>query len=52
MEKYTLKNNIDVIAEYNKNTPRIAIVLYMGLNQDEKITGLYYLMSELLLQGT
>ncbi len=52
MEKYTLENGINVVAEYNKNTPRTAIVLYAGINNDEKITGLYYLMTQLLFQGT
>ncbi len=52
MEKYTLKNGINVVSEYNQNTPRTAVVLYAGINNDEKITGLHYLMTQLLFQGT
>lgn len=52
MERYTLKNGIKTLIKRNNNTPRTAIVLYVKLNNDEPKTGLYYLMSQLLFQGT
>lgn len=52
MNTIILKNGIKTIIKKNKNTPRIAVVLYIKLNKDEKYAGLYYLMTQLLLQGT
>ena len=52
MEKYTLKNGIEALIKRNKNTPRIALAMYMGLNKDEKKSGLYYIMTQLMYQGT
>ena len=52
MEKYTLKNGINVLVKNNKNTPRVAVVLYAKLNRDEEKAGLYYLLTQLLYQGT
>lgn len=52
MEKYTLKNGIETIIKRNNNTPRCAVVLYAKINKDEKKAGLYYLMTQLLFQGT
>jgi zinc protease len=52
MERYTLNNKIEAIVKRNKNTPRIAIVMYIRLNEDEKYSGLYFLLTQLLLQGT
>lgn len=52
MERYTLKNGIKTLIKRNNNTPRTAIVLYAKLNNDEPKAGLYYLMSQLLFQGT
>lgn len=52
MERYTLKNGIKTIIKKNNNTPRIAIVLYVKLNNDEPKSGLYYLMTQLFFQGT
>ena len=52
MQKNILKNGIKVLVKNNKNTPRIAFVMYSKLNNDEKKAGLYYLMSQLLFQGT
>ena len=52
MEKYTLTNGIKTIIKRNKNTPRTAIALYFKLNNDEKKSGLYYLMTQLFYQGT
>lgn len=52
MEKFTLDNGINAVINYNKNTPRTAIVLYAGINSEEKVTGLHYLMTQMLFQGT
>lgn len=52
MNKYILNNKISTIIKQNKNTPRIAFVMHIKLNTDEKYAGLYYLMTQLLFQGT
>lgn len=52
MDKVILKNNIEAIIKTNKNTPRTAIVMYAKLQKDEIKPGLYYLITQLLLQGT
>lgn len=52
MEKYTLRNGINSIIKRNNNTPRCAFVLYSKINKDEEKAGLYYLMTQLLFQGT
>ena len=52
MERYTLKNGIKTIIKRNNNTPRTALVLCAKLNKDETKAGLYYLMVQMLFQGT
>ena len=52
MEYYTLDNGIKTVITINKNTPRTAVVIYSGLISDEKIACLYYLMTQMLFQGT
>lgn len=52
MKFFTLDNGISANLKYNKNTPRTAIVLHAALNSEEKIAGLYYLITQLLFQGT
>lgn len=52
MEHYILDNGIKISVKVNKNTPRAAVVMYAGINEEAEITGLYYLMSQLFLQGT
>ena len=52
MERYTLKNGIKTIIKRNNNTPRTALVLCAKLNKDEPKAGLYYLMVQMLFQGT
>ncbi len=52
MEKYTLKNGIKTEIKKNNNTPRTAIVMYSKLNKDEEKAGLYYLLTQMLFQGT
>lgn len=52
MERYTLKNGIKTIIKKNANTPRVAVVLFAKLNEDENKAGLHYLISQMLFQGT
>ena len=52
MQKYTLKNGINSIIKRNNNTPRCAVVMYAKINKDEEKAGLYYVMTQLLFQGT
>ena len=52
MERYTLKNGIKTIIKRNNNTPRTALVFCIKLNKDEIKAGLYYLMVQMLFQGT
>ena len=52
MQKYILENGISTIIKNNKNTPRTAVVMYAKLNNDESKAGLYFLMAQLLFQGT
>lgn len=52
MKKYTLDNGIEVLIKRNNNTPKCAVVMYAGINNDEEKAGTYYLMSQLLFQGT
>ncbi|MBQ8886141.1 MAG: insulinase family protein [Candidatus Gastranaerophilales bacterium] len=52
MERYTLKNGIKTIIKKNNNTPRTAVVLFSKLNKDEEKAGLYYLLTQMLFQGT
>ena len=52
MKTYTLKNGINAIVKRNNNTPRIALVLYFRVMNDEKINGLTFLLTQLLFQGT
>ena len=52
MQQTILNNGIKTLVKNNKNTPRIAFVMYSKLNKDEPKAGLYYLMSQLLFQGT
>ena len=52
MKKYTLKNGIETIIKRNNNTPRSAVVMYAKTNKDEEKAGLYYLITQLLFQGT
>ena len=52
MERYNLKNGIQTIIKRNNNTPRSAVVIYSKINKDEEKAGLYYLITQLLFQGT
>lgn len=52
MKKIYLENKIPVIFKENKNTPRLALCLYLKIEDQEKKAGLYSILNRLLLQGT
>lgn len=53
MEKINdLKNGTKFLYKESKNTPRTAFCLNFSLNQEEKIPGLYSVMTRLFMQGT
>ena len=52
MLNFELDNKISGVYCEAKNTPRVAIVLNIAINNPEKIAGTYSLMNRLLLQGT
>src|SRR5574344_644347 len=52
MKKFNLKNDIIGVYKENKNTPRIALSLDFSIADEEKSSGIYCLMSRLMLQGT
>ena len=52
MEKIILKNEIPLIIKDNKDTPRIAMCLYMSIDKKEKYAGEIALIKALLFQGT
>lgn len=52
MKKITLNNEIPLIIKKNKNTPRIALCLYLKIENPEKKAGQYSLLNRLFLQGT
>lgn len=52
MKKIYLHNNIPVIFKENKNTPRMALCLYLKIEEQEKKAGLYSILNRLLMQGT
>ncbi len=50
--KLIQKDNIDIILQNTKNTPRMAVCTYFSLDIPEKYAGVYTLFSKLLLKGT
>ncbi len=50
--KLIQKDNIDIILQNTKNTPRMAVCMYFSIDIPEKYAGVYTLFSKLLLQGT
>lgn len=52
MKKIYLKNNVPMILKINKKTPRIALCLYLSINEPEKNAGVYTLLNRLFMQGT
>lgn len=52
MQEFELKNKIKAVYRQNKNTPRVGFSFNFSINNAEKLSGTYCLMSRLLLQGT
>lgn len=52
VQNFELKNKIQAVYKQNKNTPRVGLSFNLSINEEEKIPGIYCLMSRLLLQGT
>ncbi len=52
MREFILSNGIKACIKQNKNTPRVALVLNISINKEEKYAGEYSLMNRLLLKGT
>lgn len=52
MREFILQNGIKACLKQNKNTPRVALTLNIGINNPEKWAGEYSLMNRLLLKGT
>jgi len=52
MREFILKNGIRACIKQNRNTPRVALVLNISINKEEKHAGEYSLMNRLLLKGT
>lgn len=52
MEKIFLKNEIPAVIKTNKNTPRIALSLYLTINTPEIKAGVYTILNRLFMQGT
>ena len=50
--KLIQKDNIDIILQNTKNTPRMAVCTYFSIDEPEKYAGIYTLFSKLLLKGT
>lgn len=50
--KLIQKDNIDIILQNTKNTPRMAVCIYFLIDEPEKYAGVYTLFSKLLLKGT
>jgi len=50
--KLIQKDNIDIILQNTKNTPRMAVCTYFSIDEPEKLAGVYTLFSKLLLKGT
>ncbi len=52
MQKISLRNNIELVYKNTKNTPRVALSIYISIDKQEKYAGIYSLMNRLFLQGT
>lgn len=50
--EHILKNDIDIIINNRKNTPRTCVCFYFATDKPEKYSGTYGLFAKLLLQGT
>lgn len=52
MKEFELSNGIKSVYKKNSETPRMAITMNFSINEEEKLAGIYSLMTRLLLQGT
>lgn len=52
MEKIILNNGIPAVLKTNENTPRIALSLYLRINNPEKKAGIHTILNRLFMQGT
>ncbi|MDD3437470.1 MAG: insulinase family protein, partial [Candidatus Gastranaerophilales bacterium] len=52
MQEFELKNKIKAVYRQNKNTPRVGLSFNFSINEEEKIPGVYCLVSRLMQQGT
>mgnify|MGYP002623884562 CR=1 FL=1 len=52
MREFELKNGIKSVYKKNNETPRMALTMNVSINEEERIAGVYSLMTRLLLQGT
>lgn len=50
--EHIIKNDIDIIINDRKNTPRTCVCFYFAIDEEEKISGTHGLFAKLLLQGT
>ena len=52
MREFELKNGIKSVYKKNNETPRMALTMNFSINDEERLAGVYSLMTRLLLQGT
>ncbi len=52
MREFELKNGIRAVYKKNNETPRIALTMNVSINDEERLAGVYSLMTRLLMQGT
>lgn len=52
MQKITLNNGLSAVVKVNKDTPRIALNLYLTITNPEEKAGTYTLLNRLFAQGT
>ena len=52
MREFELANGIKSVYKKNNETPRIALTMNVSINDEERVSGVYSLMTRLLLQGT
>ncbi len=50
--QHIIKNDMDIIINDRKNTPRTCVCFYFAIDEEEKFSGMHGLFSRLLLQGT
>ena len=52
MREFELANGIKSVYKKNSETPRIAMTMNFSIDEEERLAGVYSLMTRLLLQGT